>query len=424
VARPVTTVAVIGAGWAGIAAAVHTAQRGHAVVLFEMARQLGGRARTVEQGGARLDNGQHILIGAYTQTLALMAAVGVDPSQVLLRRPLALTTPDGRGLRLPPGAPIPAFVCGVLAQRGWPLSDRLSLLRHATAWSLRGFVCDPMATVAVLCRGLPASVRRELIEPLCVAALNTPARDASAQIFLRVLRDALFSGAGSADLLLPTRPLGELLPDAAGAWLQARGAQVRLASRVQTLHAEARQWRVDDEPFGRVVLACSAVEAARLAGPHAPGWSARAQALRYEPIISVVVDWQGTRLPAPMLALSGEPAQFVFDQGALGGVSGRLVFAISGAQRWVDAGLDATAQATLGQARDQLAAFAGSVPPVVVSTMAERRATFRCSPGLERPGMLVADRLLAAGDYVDGPYPATLEGAVLSGRSAALAIDA
>jgi hydroxysqualene dehydroxylase len=418
----VTRVAVIGAGWAGIAAAVHAAQRGHAVVLFETARQLGGRARTVQQGEERLDNGQHILIGAYTETLALMATVGVDPATVLLRRPLALTAPDGRGLRLSPGAPIPSFVRGVLAQRGWPLAHRLALLRHAAGWALRGFACDPGLTVAALCHDLPASVRQELIDPLCVAALNTPAPDASAAVFLRVLRDALFSGAGSADLLLPTRPLGELLPDAAGDWLRAKGAQVRVATRVQALQLQGRQWAVNGEPFDRVVLACSAGEAARLAGPYAPEWSAQAQALRYEPIITVVVDWPGTRLPEPMLALAGEPAQFVFDHGVLGGGPGRLVFAVSGAQRWVDAGLDATAQATLRQASGQLGACGGSAAPVVVSTMAERRATFRCSPGLQRPGMQVVDGLLCAGDFVDGPYPATLEGAVRSGRNAALAI--
>ena len=93
-------IAVIGGGWAGLAAAVRAVQLGHRVTLLEMASTLGGRARTVAQRGVRHDNGQHILIGAYTHTLDLMRAVGVDPAAALDRSPLCLMEPDGRGLAL------------------------------------------------------------------------------------------------------------------------------------------------------------------------------------------------------------------------------------------------------------------------------------------------------------------------------------
>ncbi|HEY9025621.1 MAG TPA: FAD-dependent oxidoreductase, partial [Burkholderiaceae bacterium] len=112
-------IAVIGGGWAGLAAAVEATRRGHAVTLFEMAAQLGGRARSVTVDGRTLDNGQHILIGAYSATLSLMRTVGAAPEQLLERRPLALVGPDGIGLRLPGGAPTLAFVRGVLGQHGW-----------------------------------------------------------------------------------------------------------------------------------------------------------------------------------------------------------------------------------------------------------------------------------------------------------------
>jgi len=122
-----------------------------------------------------------------------------------------------------------------------------------------------------------------------------------------------------------------------------------------------------------------------------------------------------------MLALHSDelsPAQFVFDRGQLGGPAGLLAFVISGAQPWVDQGLDATTQATLAQARSTLGAHLHE-PLRVVHTIAEKRATFRCLPGLQRPAMRIAPGLLAAGDHVDGPYPATLEGAVRSGMQAA-----
>jgi predicted NAD/FAD-binding protein len=97
--------AVIGAGWAGLAAAVQATQRGHQVTVYEMAAVPGGRARSIDHGGEVLDNGQHILIGAYRDSLALMRLVGVDPGQVLYRQPLALVDARGRGLALRAGRP-------------------------------------------------------------------------------------------------------------------------------------------------------------------------------------------------------------------------------------------------------------------------------------------------------------------------------
>jgi hydroxysqualene dehydroxylase len=118
-----------------------------------------------------------------------------------------------------------------------------------------------------------------------------------------------------------------------------------------------------------------------------------------------------------MLALRSDaqaPAQFVFDRGQLGGPAGLLAFVISGAQAWVDAGMEATLQATLAQAQASLAAHLRG-PLQAVKTLTEKRATFRCAPNLARPGGAIAPGLHAAGDFVVGPYPATLEGAVRSG---------
>lgn len=409
-------IAVIGAGWAGLAAAVEAVRAGHEVTAFEMAAQPGGRARDFAHEGLTLDNGQHILIGAYVQTLRLMRAVGIDPEDVLLRTPLRLSEPDGRGLHLRPGEPRSAFAGAVLRRAGWSWRDRLSLLAAAAGWSLRGFRCAPDLSVAALTAGLGASVRRDLIEPLCVAALNTPAADASAAVFLRVLRDALFGGAGSADLLLPRRPLGELFPVPALSWLRARGAAVRMSTRVRSLTPGGPGWCVDGERFDRVLLATPAGEAARLVAPFAPEWAACAAAFTYEPIVTVYLEAGTTRLPEAMLALpasASAPAQFVFDRGQLGGPAGLLAFVISGAQPWIDAGREVTLAATVAQARDMLGQLlAGEPRPVML--VAEKRATFRCVPRLRRPPRLIAPGLIAAGDHVDGPYPATLEGAVRS----------
>ena len=415
--------AVVGAGWAGIAAAVHARRAGHAVQVFEMAPQPGGRARSVQAADVALDNGQHILIGAYSATLELMRLVDADPARLLRRLPLALQYPDGRGLRLRAGAPAPAFVRAVLARRDWGWRARLSLLAHAARWAARGFRCAHQLSVAELCRGLPSAVQAELIEPLCVAALNTPAGQASGLVFLRVLRDALFSGPGAADLLLPAAPLGALLPEPAAAWFDAHGVRLHRGARVSRLQTDAAGWRVDGETFDAVLLACSATEAARLCQRIAPEWARQAAMLRYEPIVTVYLRCRGARLALPMTALhaaADAPAQFVFDLGALGGADGVFAFVISGARPWVERGLQATAEAVRAQAQAAFAPATWPAPPTLLHVAAEKRATFQCTPGLQRPPARIAAGLWAAGDYVAGPYPATLEGAVRSGRQAAL----
>jgi squalene-associated FAD-dependent desaturase len=413
--------AVIGGGWAGCAAAVQGADEGHDVTLFEMAGQLGGRARRVDVEGFPLDNGQHIMIGAYTDTLRLMRQVGVKTTLDLLRTPLRVTYADGTGLFLEPGHPLAALVRAVLRYPGWRWRDKASLLAASMSWAVRGFACPADWSVARLCARLPARVRSDLLDPLCVAALNTPAEQASASVFLRVLKDALFGGPGASDLLLPRTNLSTLFPDAAAEWLLQAGATVHLSRRVMALTPDGNAWRVDGERFDAVIVASSPVEAARLVHPIAPAWAATTEALPFEPIITVYARGDGTRLPAPMLALRNgpqAPAQFVFDHGQLDGPVGLLAFVISGARPWAERGLEATGRAVLAQADQELGRFFR--PPLrVVRTMIEKRATFLCRPGLPRPPAQVAPRLWAAGDYVQGPYPATLEGAVRAGVHAA-----
>ena len=439
-------VAVIGAGWAGCAAAVEATRLGHNITLFDSARVAGGRARRVDSSvngqPLSLDNGQHILIGAYTETLRLMQTLGVDPDSSLLRLPLRLQFPGGDGLAFPaaavwaawPGGPRwPAAVqaaWGIARASGWTWGDKASLMRLALRWRTSGFVCAPGLSVAALCAGLSPRAMRELVEPLCVSALNTPADRACAQVFLRVMQDALFSQPGGADLLLPCMDLSALLPDAALAWLAERGPAPRLGARVQLLVRSPQGWQlsvsggsgseVTTESFDAVLLACPPQEAARLAagtGGNAD-WPEQATGLQHEPIATVYARLasppaHANSLPQPMLALRSDaeaPAQFVFDRGQLGGPAGLLAFVVSasvGDKALISAQVLAQGQAQLGLTLE------------LVQTIVEKRATFACTPGLQRPAALIAPGLLACGDYVAGPYPATLEGAVRSGLHAA-----
>jgi squalene-associated FAD-dependent desaturase len=424
-------VAIVGGGWAGCAAAVAAAQAGAQVTLFEITHTLGGRARRLDISHPDgqplwLDNGQHILIGAYAATLAFMRDVGVDPREALLATPLSLRFADGLGLAVPPWAarwPAPLdALAAMLTARGWRAAERIALLRVSLRWRARGFACGPSDTVAQVCAGLPPRVMDELIEPLCVSALNLPAAQASGAVFLRVLRDALFGrgapGFAPSALLLPRHDLSALGPDPAAHWLRERGHTVHLGRRIERIDADADAggWRLSGEGqaerFDRVVWATHASVAADALRDIAPAWADAAAALGHTAITTVYA--LGSRhqpLPAPMLALRGGPAQFVFDRGQLRAAdAGVLAFVLShsGGER------EDLQAATLEQARDQL----GLVGLIPLRTITERRATFACTPGLARPAGTVAPGLWAAGDFVDGPYPATIEGAVRSGQAA------
>jgi squalene-associated FAD-dependent desaturase len=434
-------VLIAGAGWAGLAAAIELTKSGHQVTLIEASRHLGGRARALEvtlPNGqtATLDNGQHILIGAYSETLRLMQEVGVDLQEALHRIPLTLQFPDGDALVLPDwkNPPIKGLdvAWGIARARGWSWADKLSLLRAAAMWRLKGFECAPHESVATLCQSITASVMQMLIEPLCVSALNTPAERASGQVFLRILKDSLFastnSDMGSSNLLLPKTDLGSLLPQTATAWLAQRGCEVRLGERLtrvdviskkeQTAHISCVPDADLIQNFDRIVIATPPAEAARIArasGWH--DWANTADALQYEAIATVYAYAQGARLPEPMMALKSsptQPAQFVFDRGQLTGQQGLLAFVVSASQ----GSAQEIEQAVIAQGREQL-----NLPNLqAIQTIIDKRATFACTPGLQRPPMQIAPRVFACGDYVQGPYPSTLEGAVRSGLAASDAI--
>lgn len=453
-------VCIVGAGWAGLAAAVSATQGGHRVTVIEASRALGGRARALADDvthplpdgtQTRLDNGQHILIGGYRETLDLMRLVGLDPAALLLRLPLALQTPDGNGLRLPDWPQPWNLLVGVLGARGWSLGDKWSLLKALGRWKRADFQCGAAETVAELCVGIRPLVMDTFIAPLCVSALNTPVQQASGQVFLTVLYDTLkpvaaaSAPAGDAtdltpgppwqgsDLLLPRVDLSALFPQAAARWLKDRGVDVRLGERAPAPQWHAGLWHVGELEFDAVVWATApaqAVQAVAEYAPHAPKnlalylqrWLRPAQALRYEPIATVYAYASGLVLPAPMLALASSPqlpAQFVFDRGQLGGPTGLMAFVASAAVGTHDT----LERQVLAQGQEQLAHLLNGHSLVAVQTVVEKRATLACTPRLARPPQRIAPGLLACGDYLYAPYPSTLEGAVRSGLMAAMALD-
>lgn len=440
-ARQALDVAVVGGGWAGCAAAVHLADAGCRVTLFEAARALGGRARAVELDGRLLDNGQHILLGAYTSALRLLRRVGVDPERALLRVPLQMRYPPGPGALgfVAPRLPAPLHLAvALLRARGLARADKQALARFFTSARWMAWQLNDDCSVAELLERFDqtAPVVRQLWRPLCIAALNTAPERASAKVFLAVLRDSLGARRAASDMLVPRIDLGALFPAAAARFVEQRGGEIRLATRVDAIAHADGCWHLQagDAPaatFDAVVLATAPWQAGALLEP-VPGAQQLAgglAGLEHEPIATCYLQYDpALTLDLPFCALHDDPAsgnwgQFVFDRGQLDPAqAGLLAVVVSAAGDAAQLGRDALARAIGAQLatafqRPQLASPAWS------AVITEKRATFSCTPGLARPAVDTGlPGLALAGDYTASEYPATLESAARSGRAAATAI--
>ena len=431
-------VAIIGGGWAGLATAVELSAAGATVTVFEAAKQLGGRARRVELHGQALDNGQHILLGAYRETLRLMNRVGAHPERVFKRQPLRLHHPAA-GFRLElPELPAPMHLAaGLIAAKGASACEKFAAVRFMLGLQARNYQLDTDCTVAELLdrHGQTGSLRRFMWEPLCLAALNTPAERASAQIFANVLRDSLGGDRADTDLLLPTVDLGCAFPEAAAEFIVAHGGRILLSTRIESIGAASSDetgshpgFEIQGETFDHVVLATAPQHAVPLLESHAATQTIATQlaAYDYEPIATLYAGYPTeVTLPCPMLGLEGTApgglGQWVFDRGALIGQSGVMAFVLSAQGVWDERDGEELAQALHLELENAL----GRKLPAALwhQVIRERRATFTCRPNLPRPAAQTAlAGLWLAGDYVYAGYPATLEGAVRSGVTAARAI--
>lgn len=397
---------VVGAGMAGLAAALSLVEAGVGVTIHEASPHAGGRCRSYFDRalGCRLDNGNHLLLSGNRATFAFLDQIG------------ARDTMTG------PGAPIFPFMDMATGER-WVLRPNLGTVpwwmlmpgRRVPGMRLRDALpalglhrAAPEVTVAQALR--PGVLYRRLLEPLAIAALNTPPEEASARLLGAVVQETLAAGGAACIPAFPKLGLSESFVDPALAWLAARGATIRLGGRVGALSVES----------GRVValdgIALGADEAVVLAvpGPAAqallPGLSAPD---RFEAILNVHYRIDGDLGPAGFIGLVGGTAEWIFVK------PGIVSITISAGNRAVDTPPDALAQQVWGDVRAALH-LDHPIPPYRV--VKEKRATFAATPEQEakRPEARTAlANLSLAGDWTATGLPATIEGAIRSGRTAA-----
>ncbi len=428
-------VAVIGAGCAGLAAGTRLTENGIRVTLIEASPTLGGRARGFNWKGLALDNGQHILLGAYRETLRQLTLAGIREQDVLMRLPLQLAMLPHFDLQTSTRLPAPLhMLAGLMTAKGLTTSERLAVVRLMIWAQLKQFKLkqdQPLATL-FKAHSQPQRVIEWLWEPLCLAALNTPVNEASAQIFLNVMRDSFTGSRHDCDMLLPKVDLTTMLGTPLAEYIRQKGGEVLQHTPIDKItlcgtRSGNQEFVVSgkgfEQSFSHVILAVSPFRLAPLLEGFEGLGALKQQVakLTYQPIYTVYLQYAAeAALPRPMTGLTGTYSQWVFDRGQLYGQKNLLAVVISANGTHQSITMETLAVKVV----EELQHAFPYLPTVLWhKVVAEKRATFACTPLLARPAMMTPiQNLLIAGDYVAGDYPATIEGAMRSGRSCADAI--
>tara|TARA_R100001591_G_scaffold1832_1_gene4427 strand:+ start:44178 stop:45494 length:1317 start_codon:yes stop_codon:yes gene_type:complete len=414
---------IIGGGWSGLAAAVRLAEKGQNPIVFEAAKQLGGRARTVRWQDIDIDNGQHLMIGAYRHMLDLLHRVGIEENSVFQRKSLDLQILDPyfSPLHLSTTRLLPwpiAILPKLYSSLGW--QGLMSFLRIAR--QINSSSVSPHLTVEQWCRQTNQSSRiiSQLWVPLCLAIMNTPISQASASVFAATLKDSLAADRQSADLLIPNKPLGKLLPEPCNKFILNQGGEVRLQSRIEKIVIDAGKVTgvitSKDEFINteNIIVAVSPRILHKLLGKQL-----NLPKVTEYPITTVYLQYSAQfRLKAPIIGLSNSLSQWIFDRSDQS--PGLIAVVISGPGEHELL----TKLQLIEQVITDLTGILPELPHHYLAThvIREKRATFSCGvvDNSQRPSCkTIINGLWIAGDYAENAYPATLESAVMNGYRAA-----
>ena len=424
---------MIGGGLAGITAALDLAEAGARVTLLEARRRLGGATFSVERDGLWIDNGQHVFLRCCTEYRALLDRLGVAGQTVLQDRlDIPVLRPGGGVARLRrSGLPAPLHLGAALARYD-PLStgERARVARAVRALQ-RLSLDDPSLDTRTFAdfladHGQSPRAIAGLWDLITLPTVNLPAAEASLALAAKVFKTGLLETADAADVGYPVVALQQLHGDAAERALAAAGAEVRRGVRVRSLAAGGEGVTVTfDEgtlEAETVVLAVPHDDVAALLGDGALAPGVDPERLGVSPIVNLHVVYDRPVSSFPFAAALDTPVQWVFDRTASAGLEeGQyLAVSLSGAAGYLERTVDDVREEFV-PALEALFPAARNARLVSFFVTREPRATFRGVPGTaaHRPGPRTRlPGVYLAGAWTDTGWPATMEGAVRSGRAA------
>jgi len=425
---------VVGGGLAGIAAALELADHGVEVTLSEVRPRLGGAAYSFERDGLNMDNGQHVFLRCCTEYRRLLERIGSSGATVLQRRlSIPVLSPGDRRSRLYRSRlPAPLHLApALLRYRALKRNERLHAAR--TAFALKRLDRGDPALDEVTFgdwlreRGESADAIASIWDLIALPTLNVRADRASLSLAAMVFQVGLLSEAAAGDVGYAAVPLSRLHGEPAERALRSAGVDVRLRSRVERVVRTDDHFEVvcDDEALAAdaVVVAVQHFRAAEMLPAGALPETDALERLGTSPIVNLHVAYDRRVTELPFAAAVGSPVQYLFDRTASSGVGAGqcLAISLSGADEEMRLSPERLRERFLPALEELLpAARSARVERFVVTK--EHAATFRAAPGVERlrPGAQTrVPGLLLAGAWTATGWPATMEGAARSGRTAA-----
>lgn len=427
-------IAVIGGGWAGAAAAHHLTQHGHRTTLYEASRHLGGRARRVSNTpfDYPTDNGQHILLGAYTATLGLMQELGINIKSAFHCIDLCINSLNQHYKLKAWPLPAPLHLAGALLNsKGFSLRDRYQLIRFQQQLKRQRWQVSKNQSVLNLLHHYQQSptLIEHLWQPLCLAALNTPIDKACAQLFANVIRDSMGGARRDSQMLIPKQDMSAL-------WVEAALSQtdVRLGQHIRNLTLSQDHVSVNNECFDACIVALPPYAAARLlqsiptTDNEILSWIHSMTTVAYRPIATVYLEPAMPWLEPEALFMlhenraKDEFGQWLFNHHAIPNSFAKSVLSvvISDAVSLNTLSREHVIASVEAQIRRQIGHRAPLAEIVKAELIIEKRATFEASPNTFRATENTPwPTLFLAGDWLQNDYPGVLEGAVRSGLNSA-----
>lgn len=419
---------IVGGGWSGLSCAIELAAQNQRVTLLEAARQLGGRARCIAFDKQSVDNGQHFFIGAYLNTFALLEKINLPVSKIFRRRPLSLSLQYCDGINFQIKTPRLLSPLNLLValfnSKGFTLKERWQAIRFGRRLFTNSIILKQDVSVLELLKSEKQTdnLITCLWSPFCLATLNTRIHEASAQIFMRILRDTFCKSHQHTDLILPKVNLGALLPDTATQFIESHNGNIYLDHEVKELLLDKRRVvgvKLDNKTIHaqHVVLAAPAQVTQELLKPHTAlhDVAYNISGFSYESIVTIYFQYPTSVRPDQALqGTLGTTMHWVVDR-HIAGQAGMIAVVISGNGPHLE--LDDGALVEL--ISDELSECFPHWPRAENSLIIrENQATFSAQVGVNalRPDNATAvDGLWLAGDYTNTGYPARIEGAVKSG---------